>query len=65
MYWSLIETLSSLVTLSIVLVLVYYKIGTAILAGIYVLIGSFMLNLILTLSMSVKLILYSFIYNII
>ncbi|KAL4483214.1 hypothetical protein ABPG74_019240 [Tetrahymena malaccensis] len=52
LYWSLIETVSSLITLTIVLVLIYYKIGAAILAGIYVLIGSFLVNLVLTLSMS-------------
>ncbi|EAS02577.3 ABC transporter C family protein (macronuclear) [Tetrahymena thermophila SB210] len=52
LYWSLIETVSSIITLTIVLVLIYYKIGAAILAGIYVLIASFLVNLVLTLSMS-------------
>lgn len=53
MYYGFIETFNGILTLCIVLYLIYYKIGSAVVVGVYVMIGAFFINIILTVGLTV------------
>ncbi|KAL4495492.1 hypothetical protein ABPG72_020233 [Tetrahymena utriculariae] len=46
LYNGLIETISSIVSIIVIVLLIYYKIGSAIKNGLYILIGAFVFNMI-------------------
>jgi ABC-type bacteriocin/lantibiotic exporter with double-glycine peptidase domain len=47
-YWAVINLFSSVSKLCFILILLYYKMGKLMYLGLYILIGSFFLNLIIT-----------------
>ncbi|KAL4463783.1 hypothetical protein ABPG72_012401 [Tetrahymena utriculariae] len=48
LFWALIQTTQSVVTISVVLLFIYYKIGKSIQYGLYILLGSTVFNIIVT-----------------
>ncbi|KAL4490444.1 hypothetical protein ABPG72_002654 [Tetrahymena utriculariae] len=47
-FWAFVQTIQSVITMSIVLLLIYYRIGSSIYNGLYILLGSFFFNIIIT-----------------
>ncbi|KAL4483223.1 hypothetical protein ABPG74_019249 [Tetrahymena malaccensis] len=47
-FWAFVQTIQSIITMSIVLLLIYYRIGSSIYNGLYILLGSFFFNIIIT-----------------
>ncbi|EAR93205.2 ABC transporter C family protein (macronuclear) [Tetrahymena thermophila SB210] len=48
LFWALIQTTQSIVTILIVLLFIYYKMGKSILHGLYILLGSTVFNIVIT-----------------
>ena len=47
-YWGIISFITSITKLVVILIILHYKIGKVIYLGIYILLGSFVVNIILT-----------------
>ena len=48
LYWGLVSFVTSITKLVVILIILHYKIGKAIYLGLYILLGSFVVNIILT-----------------
>ncbi|EAS02570.2 ABC transporter C family protein (macronuclear) [Tetrahymena thermophila SB210] len=47
-FWAFVQTVQSIVTIAVVLYLIYYRIGSSIYNGLYILLASFCFNIIVT-----------------